>query len=458
LKGKLPQRVYSVRDGLPSATILRIFRDSRDDIWAGTNDGVGHWSRATGRWRAFRTRELLPGSTGTAGVNSFAEDSSGDVWAGMYPSGLVRFRGPGCELVTHEVPRGQINSLLSDSQGRLWIGSSQGGVGLMNHPAAAEPRIQRYGLEQGLSSEHVFSLVEDDGGRIYIAGGRGVDRLDPKTGTLRHFTSSSGLPPGETQFLFHDRQGSIWFASFYGLTRYQPEPDQPSDAPAPLIRALRIGGNPYPISETGERVVTGMDLAPGHNNLEVEFRALHFDIGERLRYQYWLEGADAGWSKPTDDQTVHYANLAPGNYRFAVRSITESGQISTGEASLTFQVLPAFWRRSWFLGMVILAMVSIAVSLHRYRLNHLLALERVRTRLATDLHDDPESAPCDTWDNPALRNSFSSSTESLTTRFVDAWILQSKATPLRTSPSAMATARSRSTRKLSSTTHNKDKP
>ena len=240
----------------------------------------------------------------------------------------------------------------------MWIGSSQGGVGRIDHPAADEPQIQRYGLEQGLSSEQVFSLAEDDEGRIYVAGGRGVDRLDPKTATLHHFTSSSGLPPGDTQFLFRDRQGSIWFASFYGLARYRPEPDQTLDTPAPLLRALRVGGDPYPISETGERAVTGMDLAPGHNSLEVEFRALHFDIGEGLRYQYWLEGADADWSKPSDDQTVRYANLAPGRYRFAVRSITESGQISTGQATLTFQVLPVFWRRSWFLGMVILAIVE----------------------------------------------------------------------------------------------------
>src|ERR1017187_8813697 len=258
----------------------------------------------------------------------------------------------------------------------------------MDHPTSDEPRIQRYGLEQGLSSEHVFSLAEDDAGRIYVAGGRGVDRLDPKTATLHHFTSSSGLPPGETQFLFRDRHGSIRFASFDGLARYRPEPDQTWDTPAPLLRVLRVGGNPYPISETGERLVTGMILAPGHNSLEIEFRALHFDIGEGLRYQYWLEGADADWSRPSENQTVHYANLAPGRYRFAVRSVTESGQISTGQATLTFQVLPVLWRRGWFLGMVMLAIVGGAVSLHRYRLNHVLALERVRTRLAADLHDD----------------------------------------------------------------------
>ena len=255
-------------------------------------------------------------------------------------------------------------------------------------PRLPEPQIRHYGLEQGLSSEHVFSLVEDGAGRIYVAGGRGVDRLDPKTATLHHFTSSSGLPPGDTQFLFRDREGNIWFASFYGLARYRPEPEPILDTPDPLLRALRVGGDSYPISETGERSVTGIDLAPGHNSLEVEFRAIHFDIGEGLRYQYRLEGADADWSKPSDADTVRYANLAPGSYRLAVRSITESGQTGAGQATLAFQVLPVFWRRGWFLGMVLLALVSVAVSWHRYRLNHLLALERVRTRLASDLHDD----------------------------------------------------------------------
>lgn len=171
LKGKLPERVYSVRDGLPNSTVLRLFLDSRGDIWAGTADGLGHWTRATGRWQGFRTSDLVPGSTITNAVHSFAEDRSGDVWAGMYPSGLVRFHGSGYELITHNVPLGAINSLLLDSQGRLWIGSSQGGVGRMDNPAAAEPKIQHYGLDQGLSSEHIFSLVEDDGGRIYVAGG-----------------------------------------------------------------------------------------------------------------------------------------------------------------------------------------------------------------------------------------------------------------------------------------------
>jgi hypothetical protein len=53
--------------------------------------------------------------------------------------------------------------------------------------------------------------------------------------------------------------------------------------------------------------VAGIDLTPGHHNVEVEFRTLHFDTGEALNYQYRLEGADGDWGKPSGDQTVRYA-------------------------------------------------------------------------------------------------------------------------------------------------------
>src|SRR5262249_9687855 len=93
LKEKRPERIYSVRDGLPNETILQMFQDSRGDIWAGTTDGLGHWRRATGRWQGFRTADLIPTAPNTAAVHSFAEDRSGDVWAGLYTGGLVRCHG-----------------------------------------------------------------------------------------------------------------------------------------------------------------------------------------------------------------------------------------------------------------------------------------------------------------------------------------------------------------------------
>jgi signal transduction histidine kinase len=50
--------------------------------------------------------------------------------------------------------------------------------------------------------------------------------------------------------------------------------------------------------------------------------------------------------------------------------------------------MPPVWRRAWFLGLLLALAVGGVVWVHRMRVAKLLALERVRTSIATDLHDD----------------------------------------------------------------------
>jgi signal transduction histidine kinase len=54
----------------------------------------------------------------------------------------------------------------------------------------------------------------------------------------------------------------------------------------------------------------------------------------------------------------------------------------------SFQNFSAFYRRWWFIGLTTLFAGGLAYASYRYRLAQLLALERVRTHIATDLHDD----------------------------------------------------------------------
>jgi signal transduction histidine kinase len=46
------------------------------------------------------------------------------------------------------------------------------------------------------------------------------------------------------------------------------------------------------------------------------------------------------------------------------------------------------WQRWWFVTLAALALFALAYAGYRYRVARLLELERVRTRIATDLHDD----------------------------------------------------------------------
>jgi hypothetical protein len=158
--------------------------------------------------------------------------------------------------------------------------------------------------------------------------------------------------------------------------------------PAILITGLRIAGDSQPISALGEVALAPIELGPYRNQLQIDYVALGFSPGEGLRYQYTLEGARQEWSPLTEQRTVNFANLAPGSYQFLVRAVDAAGVISEVPASVSFKILSPIWQRWWFASIVAGLAGVIAFALYRYRVARLLDLERVRTRIATDLHDD----------------------------------------------------------------------
>ncbi|HSE38330.1 MAG TPA: ATP-binding protein, partial [Blastocatellia bacterium] len=183
-------------------------------------------------------------------------------------------------------------------------------------------------------------------------------------------------------------KGDLWFGGKGGLSRLRPQPEPPKSPPPVLITGLRIGGETHQISALGETEIASIELGPDKNQVQIDFVALGFSPGEGLRYQYKLEGATEDWSQLADQRTVNFANLAPGRYRYLVRAVNADGVMSEPPASFSFRVLPAVWQRWWFVAIVAALVGLIAYALYRYRVRRLLELERVRTRIASDLHDD----------------------------------------------------------------------
>jgi signal transduction histidine kinase len=64
------------------------------------------------------------------------------------------------------------------------------------------------------------------------------------------------------------------------------------------------------------------------------------------------------------------------------------GTPSPNPAVISFTVMRPVWQRWWFLLAASVIAGFIIYSVYRYRVAQLLKLERIRTRIATDLHDD----------------------------------------------------------------------
>jgi ligand-binding sensor domain-containing protein/signal transduction histidine kinase len=387
-----PKAIYTTKDGLLSNDVFRLYEDSRGDIWivafSEARGGLTRWQRSTGTFHYYGEADGLPHRTIPC---AFTEDRAGNLWIGFGDSdSLARFRDSRFTIFTseHGIPAGMIYNLHLDHQGRLWVASASGGLARLDDTSAERPQFITYTTAQGLSSNAINCITEDGYGRLYVGTGRGLDRLDPETGRVKAFTAADGLISGEVLVSFRDRKGDLWFGGKDGLSRLSPEPDPPQLPPPVLITGLRIAGETRNLSALGETQIASLELAPSENHIQIDFVGLAFGAGETLQYQYKLEGADIDWQPLTSLRTVNYGNLAAGDYRFLVRAMNAEGLFSPTDASVVFTILAPIYLRWWFLTLAVLAAFGAVSVLYRYRVNQLLKLERMRMRIASDLHDD----------------------------------------------------------------------
>jgi signal transduction histidine kinase/ligand-binding sensor domain-containing protein len=393
LNGKAPTEIYNESNGLLSNNNVRVFEDSNGDMWfcpwvTSERFGLTRWQRSTGEIRNFTTADGLPEKPI---ASAFAEDAAGNLWFGFTTgsNGIARYRDGRFTIISDpNILKAGISDIYRDRAGRMWIATNGEGLFRVDVPEAEQPIFRRYQIADGLTSENVRCVTEDLYGNIYVGTVRGVNRLSPETGQVRYYGTSDGLASDFINTAFRDRHGVIWFGTFNGLSKLVPEADAPLPAPSILISGLRIAGEEYSVSPLGQREVFVSEQDANRNNLQIDFLSVNTGGNTFVRYQYRLEGAGDEWSEPTAQNSVTFANLSSGSYRFFVLAVNADDVASLQPAVVSFTVLRPIWQRWWFLSLAALAISTAIYTLYSYRVKQIIKLERVRTRIATDLHDD----------------------------------------------------------------------
>jgi signal transduction histidine kinase/ligand-binding sensor domain-containing protein len=389
-----PEATYTRRQGLRSDSIFRLFEDSRGGIWVATYaesaNGLARIDPVTGAVRVFGPPDGFADNMPPA--NALAEDRFGAVWIGFDDCRLLRYRDGFEEVPLQRLQPGQgpslfgtVRSILADREGRLWLTSTTLGLGRIDDLRAAVPAIKWYGKADGLSSDTAWMLVEDLSGDLFVGTGRGVDRFNPATERFTHYSADDGVPRGEVWGGLRDRSGRIWLATTDGVARFDARADDRHLEPVTLITAIRVAGMSLPARADGGQRLGGVTVQPGDRRLEIDFVSPGAQTADGLRYQHQLAGVDRNWTT-TDARTVALAGASPGNYRFLVRSVFADGSV-TEPAVVEFTVLAPLWQRRWFLAVALAGACAMAFMVHRSRVRHAIAVERVRSQIAADLHD-----------------------------------------------------------------------
>lgn len=377
-----PTAFYTTRDGLADNDITRLYEDRNGDLWIGAfspgREVLTRWNRATEKFYHYSdTDGLKPYNAPTA----FAEDDAGNLWVGFRGGGLARFKDGRFSLFkdSEGSTTGYISSLYLDKSGTLW-GTSVNGLIRTDNPTAENPSFLTYTSDDGLSGNNLSVITGDTQGNIYVASLQGIDRLDTATGRIRQYSVADGLVSNEFIAAFCDSQGRLWFGTTKGLLRLIPQPEQPRQPPSIWIASVLIAGIPQPVSELGETNLSGLEAEPDQNQIQISFFGIDFGPGVALRYQYKLIGSDKEWSTPIGQRVINYASLAPGTYRFMVRAMSSDGSLSPLPASIDFTVLRPIWQRWWFVVMITVALVSVALFFERSRSARVKALSDSENR------------------------------------------------------------------------------
>ncbi|MBX7172317.1 MAG: PAS domain S-box protein [Pyrinomonadaceae bacterium] len=381
LENQSPLAIYTKKNGLKGNIAFQVFEDSGGNIWISTfsvkdeEKGLYLWSRQTQQLTTISNETGYPPNKS---ASSFAEDSDGTLWMGFYEGGAARFKdGKFTEYgESFGVPNGMISDLLFDRKGRLWIATTRGGLLRVGDPKAEAPQFSAITIADGLTSNNIRTITQDLEGNLFLGTVRGVDRFSPETGQIQHFSIADGLATDFVADSICDKDGTLWFATLNGLSKLVPNRNEKKEDSPARISKLKIAGETKPLAELGSEIVQNLDLAANENNLQIDFFGLNFNPAGKLRYQYLLEGADQNWSQPNERQTVSFANLQPGTYRFLVRTVNPDETISSKPAIVSFTIRPPFYRSWWFLTLAVLFVAGAVFALDRYRVHKTHQVEK----------------------------------------------------------------------------------
>ncbi len=306
-------------------------------------------------------------------------NSEGDIEFGTYLGVVVK---NGNEFSSLSLKDGlnslKIVSICEDKAGRKFYGTYGKGLNILY-----KGEWTYLNTDSGLSSSTIGSITESNNGDIYIATGSGIDILTFKGDSIkiRHIDKSDGLVDNGNfrDASFKDSKGRLWFGTVKGVSCYDPSADKEINIPAKMhLNTVKL---------FDEEIVPDRNLFTYDQNfLSFEYIGIYLPSPEKVKYKLRLTGLDEKWEY-TYERKIRYTGLNPGKYVFEVMAMNEWGFWSD-KLSYGFTILPPWYKTWWFRIIFGILIVTAVWVIYRSRINKILQVERLRTRIASDLHDE----------------------------------------------------------------------
>ena len=378
----------------------------KDYLWLGSNTGgLVRFNKRTRNFRTFNINgEPRINPTNLGWVISIHADSTGNLWLGTWKEGLIKFdpfSGKMTRFTTENNRRTSINNNTvfcihqSEAQKNIfWLGTYGGGLNRMD---TIRKTFSHFTTRDGLCNDIVYGIVEDRFHHLWLATNNGLSCFDPRLKSFKTYTTEDGLPSIEFNLgaCYKNRKGRIFFGTPAGFVYFDPIDIVNRIPPKVMLTGFKKYGQPVALNSVFLKNPV-IKISSRDKVISFQFTALHFKDPAKNHYAYLLEGFDNHWIDSGTQREAVYTNLPPGKYVFRVRAANCDGVWNRNGLSVTLNVMPPFWKTSWF---IISALGFIALFLfsgYRLHVKRLLKIEKtkmeereqLRRKMAADFHDE----------------------------------------------------------------------
>jgi ligand-binding sensor domain-containing protein/signal transduction histidine kinase len=410
-----------------------IHERANGDIWRGNQDGyllIYHADKKT-------SEKIQPPVFRKWTIRQITEDKDGNLWLGTHGGHLVKWDAATNSFSLQQKFGSIIFRLYTDRQGDIWACTRSHGVFRVDHKDGHV--IHNYTAdgpkEQRLMLTSTADIIQYDDSTYIIASGC-LNILNIRNNSIHYLGSAQGLPSNTVSNIVKDRRGELWLTLESGLcsiliknidkggvvSTYNENDGLPTvsfnNAATGVLNDGRIVmGTSHEMMAFDPAQVERIDLTPptvmisgfslqnkwllvdsllklpqislkpGENSIVIEFSTLTFQ--NIYGISYMLENLDKTWVRKAANQfQAIYNYLPPGHYTFKVRCENGDGTYSEKITELKIVVEPPFWKTWWFFCLLALAVAAVIYWLDKQRVNKLLALQKVRTEIAGNLHEE----------------------------------------------------------------------
>jgi DNA-binding NtrC family response regulator/ligand-binding sensor domain-containing protein len=368
--------------------IRGIYEDEYGTIWIGTyGRGLDRCDRETETFTHFRYDPDNRQSISNNFVRVIYEDKAGNLWIGTEGGGLNKFNREDGTFkyyrndpdVSTSINNDYIFTIHEDPSGIIWLGTWGGGLNRFNPETET---FSNYSMKNGLPSNAIYGILEDENGNLWISTNNGLSRFNPLTKEFKNFNIKDGLQNNEFNggSYFKSKSGEMFFGGINGFNAFYPNRIMDNTyIPPVVITSFQKFNEPVqfnkPLSE-----VDKIELSYEDYVFSFEFAALDYTAPEKNAYAYKMDGLDEDWIYTNSEKRfASYTTLPPGHYTFKVKGSNSDGVWNEEAASINLIIHPPFWMTWWFRAISIIAVLLIAFWLYKRRVRRLEEKRKILT-------------------------------------------------------------------------------